>query len=407
MEIFDLYRSLSIKTDSKIVLLVLDGLGGHPDPERGVSELQAARIPNLDNLASESACGLSTAIAPGITPGSGPSHLSLFGYDPLVYTVGRGVLSALGVDFDLRPRDVAARVNFCTVDDDGVVADRRAGRISTDECARLCKKLEGIELPGAQAFLWPEMDYRAAFVLRGEGLSGAVSDSDPQRTGHKPRRVEPHDPPDGREDAARKTADLVNRYIDEARKRLEGEHPANMILMRGFDEHTDFPAMQDIYKLDPACIATYPMYKGLSKLVGMKILATGMEIEDELETLKEHWDRHDFFYFHIKKTDSMGEDGNFDGKVKILEKADALIPKLREMGPDVLAVTGDHSTPCVLKAHSWHPIPFTIWSSYCQPDTVKQLDEPSCAQGSLNGMRHVDIMPMLMANALKFIKFGA
>jgi 2,3-bisphosphoglycerate-independent phosphoglycerate mutase len=405
MDPFDLYRSLSVRTDSKILLFVMDGLGGHPHPEHGVSELEAARIPNLDALAQASACGLSVPLAWGITPGSGPSHLALFGYDPFRYVVGRGVLSALGVEFDLRPGDVAARANFCTVDPSGRITDRRAGRIPTEECARLCSILrERVRVPGVEIFIEPEMEYRAAFVLRGDGLSGALTDSDPQRTGVPPVPVRPRDPADA---AARRTAELVNSFLEQARKALEKEHPANMILLRGFDTHSAFPTLEEVFKLRAACIATYPMYKGLSKLVGMKILKTGISLEEEYATLKEHWDAFDFFYFHVKKTDSMGEDGNFDGKVRILEEVDAFLPRILELRPDVLAVTGDHATPCILKAHSWHPVPFLLQSSYCQPDAVDRFTEKAFAQGSLNGMRHTDIMPLLMANALKFIKFGA
>jgi len=406
MDPFDLYRTLSVRTKSKILLVVMDGLGGHPFPGRGISELEAARIPNLDRLASESICGLSTPIAPGITPGSGPSHLALFGYDPFRYNVGRGVLSALGIDFDLRGGDVAARANFCTVDN-GVITDRRAGRIPTEESARRCEILSSIELPGAELFIQPEMDYRAAFILRGEGLSGDLTDSDPQATGEPPRDVEARAASGPKAEAARRTAGLVNAFLRQAAVRLASHPPGNMILLRGFDEHADFPRIQDVFKLTPACIAAYPMYRGLSKLCGMEVLETGMRLEDELNTLKAHWDRHDFFFFHIKKTDSCGEDGDFDGKVAVLEEVDALLPKLRDLGPDVLAVTGDHSTPCLLAAHSWHPVPLLIWSPRCQPDEVTSFHERALARGGLAAIRHVDIMPLLMANALKFIKYGA
>lgn len=421
MDPLDLYRELSIKTGSKILLVVMDGLGGHPHPDKGTSELEAARIPNLDALAADSICGMSTAVLPGITPGSGPSHLALFGYDPMRYNVGRGVLSALGIDFDIKGGDVAARANFCTVDDRGHITDRRAGRIPTEESRRLCGLLADVRVEGVEIFIQEEMDYRAALVLRGEGLSGALTDSDPQQTGVPPRDVEPRVPAghgggsgsggagagDAAAAAAARTARAVNEFIAQARERLKDQRPANMILLRGFDEHQTYPSMSDVYKLSPACIATYPMYRGLCKLCGMTVIPTGMSLDDELATLREHWDAHDFVYFHIKKTDSMGEDGNFEGKVRILEEVDDLLPRLRELKPDVLAVTGDHSTPSALAAHSWHPVPILIWSDLCQPDEVTAFHEKALTRGGLMGIRHTDVMPLLMANARKLIKYGA
>ncbi|MBU1700171.1 MAG: 2,3-bisphosphoglycerate-independent phosphoglycerate mutase [Candidatus Eisenbacteria bacterium] len=407
MNPFDLYRSLAKKTDSKILLVVFDGLGGHPTPAMGMSELEAAKTPNLDALVAEGACGLSTPISAGITPGSGPAHLGLFGYEPLDYIIGRGVLSALGIGFDLQPGDVAARINFCTMNSDGLITDRRAGRIATEEGAKRCKILSEIKLPGVEIFVQPEMDYRAAAIFRGAGLCGKLSDSDPQTTGVPPLDVKPLNPPATQIKEAAHTANLVTRFIAEARSRLKGMEPANMVLLRGFDDHLQIPSFQHIFKLKPVCIATYPMYKGLSKLVGMDVLNAGSTLESELETLKANWDKYDFFFFHIKKTDSMGEDGDFNGKVDVLQHGDTLFPEFKKLNPDVIAVTGDHSTPCLLKSHSWHPVPFVVWSPYCRPDNVQRFDERSIAEGSLNGMKHVDIMPLLMANALKFEKFGA
>jgi len=398
---FELYRSLAVRTPSKIVFLVMDGLGGLVHPDFGRSELEAARLPNLDALARESATGLSLPIGHGITPGSGPSHLALFGYDPLSYEVGRGLLSVLGIDLELRTGDVAARVNFCTVDDAGIIRDRRAGRIATTECARLCALLREIRIPGLEIQLQPEMDYRAALLIRGAGLDGRLSDSDPQREGFAPLPVSP------KVEEATATADLLNAFLGAARERLRNESPANMILLRGFAQHQGFPSMRDTFALDPACIAAYPMYRGVSRLVGMKVLATGSTIEDEVKTLEQHWGEHDFFFFHVKKTDSAGEDGNFEGKVAVLEAVDALLPRLRALQPDVIVVTGDHSTPSALSAHSWHPVPVILWGRHCQPDSVTEFHERALQSGSLCGIHHVDLMPLAMANAFKFLKYGA
>lgn len=398
---FDLYRRISVRTDSKIVLLIMDGLGGHPHDLHGRSEMEVADTPNLDALTARSATGLSHPVAPGITPGSGPGHLSLFGYDPITYEVGRGVLSALGIDFPMKGGDVAARVNFCTVDEEGKVTDRRAGRIATEVTAGLCEKLAGISVEGAEMFLRPEMDYRAALVLRGKGLDGRLLDSDPQREGVEPLEVKPAAP------EAEQTAKLVNEYIGKAREVLRGESPANMILVRGFAQLPDIPSMGELYKLRPACIATYPMYRGVSRLVGMEILDGGTTLENEVEALKKHWKEHDFFFFHVKKTDSAGEDGDFQAKVHVIEAVDRIAPAIRDLGPDVLAICGDHSTPSILKAHSWHPLPFVLWSEYCRPDSVEEFTEEACAHGNLGHIHHTDIMPLLMANALKFLKYGA
>lgn len=401
-ERFEFYQRLAIETPSKILYLVMDGLGGLPHPEFGDrSELEVANLPNLDALAARSATGLSHPIGAGVTPGSGPSHLALFGYDPKLYGVGRGILSALGIDFDLKAGDVAARLNFCTLGDDGKITDRRAGRIPTDECERLCAKLKALEVPGIEVLIRPEMHYRAALVLRGTGLDGRLTDSDPQREGQAPLQVQPL-----HRDATR-TAELVNAVVAQARTILEGETKANMILVRGFAQHLGFPSMAEIWRLKPACIAVYPMYRGVSRLVGMKVLATGSTIEDEATTLEEHWADHDFFFFHVKKTDSAGEDGDFRGKVEVLEGVDRLLPRLLALKPDVIVVTGDHSTPSVLKGHSWHPVPLIIGGAHCQPDRVQAFDERALFEGSLYRIHHTDILPLAMANAFKLLKYGA
>ena len=401
---FDLIKRTAVSTETTIVLLVVDGLGGLPDAKTGLTELEAARTPNLDALATESALGLSTPIEPGITPGSGPAHLSLFGYDPLASQVGRGVLDILGVGFELQHGDIAARTNFCTVDKDGVITDRRAGRIPDEEGRRICKHLhESISIEGVETFIVHTKEYRGGIVLRGDGLNGEVKDTDPQSVGKKPLPAEARSP------EAEHTADIFNRIIGRAREMLSGEEKANMILLRGIDTYEKLPQMQDIFKLKPVCIAAYPMYRGLAKLVGMELcdIPSTAGISEEFDALESIWGKHDFYFVHIKKTDSAGEDGDYEKKVHVIEELDEEIPRLRALSPDVVLVTGDHSTPSQMKSHSWHPLPTLLWSEHCRRDRQTAFGESSCIHGSLGGLMAVDLMPLAMANAGKLLKFGA
>ncbi len=397
----EILKELSLRTPTKIVLLVLDGLGGLPHPNTGQTELETAHKPNLDRLAAEGVCGLLVPVSSGITPGSGPGHLALFGYDPIRYTVGRGVLEALGLDFDLQDGDVAARCNYCTVDESGVITDRRAGRIPSEKNAELCRKLREIRIDGTEIFILPGKEHRFAAVFRGKGLGGEVADTDPQKVGLKPKEAVPLSP------AGARTAEVINEFIARARAVLAGSHPANMILFRGISQRPNLPRMSEVFKLNPAAIASYPMYRGLAKLVGMKVLDTGSTFADELKTLGAHWAEHDYFYVHYKATDTAGEDGDFARKVHAIEEADALIPKILALNPDVLVVTGDHSTPAILKGHSWHPVPVVVHSKYCRKGGTKEFSEKACAGGSLGRIRAADLMPIAMANALKLEKFGA
>ncbi len=397
----DLMRELAIENDTKIILLVLDGVGGLPMTPDGLTELEAAHTPHLDTLATRSICGMSTPIVPGVTPGSGPGHLSLFGYDPLEYEIGRGVLEALGIGFDLQREDLAARGNFCSLDSEGLITDRRAGRIPTEVGAALCEKLRMIELPGLVTFVEPVKEYRFVLVLRGEGLYDGLTETDPQQVGVPPLPVEPLHP------EATATAEIVNQWMAEARKILADEHPANGCNLRGIAKDPGLPQMPEIYKLHCGAIATYPMYRGVAKLAGMDVLPTGDTIETEVETLKQHWDEYDFFFFHVKKTDSRGEDGDFDGKAKVIEHLDAVLPDILALEPDVIIVTGDHSTPALWKAHSWHELPVLLWSKYIRPDSVPQYGERPCMAGGLGHILHPDLIPLAMAHAGRLAKFGA
>jgi len=382
-------------------LLVIDGLGGLPGAETGKTELEIANTPNLDRLAAKGVCGLIDPVGPGITPGSAPGHLALFGYSPASYNVGRGVLEAMGIDFDLQPGDVAARGNFCTVDGTGLVIDRRAGRISTEKCTELCQLLDGLTIDEAQLFVHPVREHRFVGVFRGEGLAADVSDSDPQQVGVVPMLINALRPEAGR------MANIANQFVTQAKEILADRHPANMVLLRGFSRLPSFPTMSEIYKLKPAAIASYPMYRGLAKLVGMEILETGTAIEDEFATLKQHYAGHDFFFLHIKGTDSAGEDGDFNQKVRVLEQLDSVLPELINLEPDVIVVTGDHSTPSILKGHSWHPVSLLLSAKWCRPDRVSQFSESACALGGLGRFPATQLMPLAMANALKLSKFGA
>jgi len=401
MKRFDLFRSLKRDEGGRMLLIVLDGLGGLPRNPAGKTELETANTPNMDALAAESVCGLHMPCAPGITPGSGPAHLGLFGYDPFEYNIGRGVLEALGIDFELKHGDLAIRINFCTLDDKGLVTDRRAGRIATEVNAKLCEKLRKIKLKGVELFVEPVKEHRAAVVLRGPGLHGGLNDSDPQVTGHPPLEVK------ASTKQAEKAARLCNEFTARAREILKNDHPANMVLLRGIDRHELLSNFADIFGARAAAIATYPMYRGLARLVGMDVLKTGETVESEIETLRKDGAGYDFVYFHVKKTDSYGEDGNFDAKVHVIDDWDKLVPRVRKMGFDVIAITGDHSTPAVMKGHSWHPVPVLLWSGLCRPDDVKVFGERACNHGGLGVFPAIDLIPMMLANAGRLQKYGA
>ena len=397
----NLMRELAITNETKILLVVMDGLGGLPRTSDGPTELEAAHTPHMDALAVRAICGMSTPVAPGVSPGSGPGHLALFGYDPLEYQIGRGVLEALGIGFELQRDDLAARGNFCTLDERGLITDRRAGRIPTEVGARLCEKLRAIHLPGVETFIEPVKEYRFVLVLRGPELYDGLTETDPQQTGKPPLPVEPLRP-----EAAR-SAELLNQWLSEARQILADEHPANGCNLRGIAKDPGLPHMPDVYQLRCGAIATYPMYRGVAKLAGMDVLPTGSTIEDEVETLKAHWADYDFFFFHVKKTDSTGEDGDFDAKVAVIEHFDRVLPEMLALGPDVVIITGDHSTPAVWKAHSWHELPVLLWSQYVRPDPVAQFGERPCMAGGLGHIHHTDLLPLAMAYAGRLNKFGA
>lgn len=405
MSDIDLSRSLSQTGDTKIVMLVLDGLGGLPKEPLGLTELETAFTPNMDRLAVEGALGLINTVDIGVTPGSGPGHLGLFGYDPLEYVIGRGVLEAVGIGLSLTDSDVAARGNFCTVDGTGTITDRRAGRISTKECARMVSLIEDITIDGVEIIVKPVRDYRFVLLLRGPNLSPSLNETDPQKTGLKPLRLRPQD---GSAEA-RTTADIVNQWVDKVAERIKGEHPANMVTLRGWSREPGLPGFSEVFGLNAAALAVYPMYKGLASLVGMKLIEGLSSLDDQVEALRTNWESYDFFFFHYKYTDSKGEDGDFDGKVSEIEKVDKAIPRIMELNPDVLIITGDHSTPAVLKSHSWHPVPLILWAPGKTRSnlSVSGFGETQCLNGSLGQFRAASLMRLVTASAGRQTKYGA
>ena len=401
MKMHDLIRELREPNDTKMVLLVADGLGGLPLEPGGKTELESARTPNLDACVREGVCGLSTPVLPGITPGSGPGHLGLFGYDPLEHRIGRGILEALGINFQVGPRDVATRGNFCTVDDQGVITDRRAGRPATERCVALCKKLQEVRVPGVEVFVEPVREHRFVVVFRGDDLGDAVNDTDPQLTGHKPLEAKGADP------HSENTARAANHFIAEAARVLKNDAPTNMVTLRGFARYPKIATMQDVYGVRAVALAVYPMYKGLARLVGMDVPDCGATLGDQVETLRQLWGQYDFFFIHFKYTDSTGEDGNFAAKVEMIERLDGELPKVRALNPDVLVITGDHSTPSKLRSHSWHPVPTLLWARTCRPDAVTEFGELYCLRGGLGHFQAMYLLPLMMAHARRLGKFGA
>jgi 2,3-bisphosphoglycerate-independent phosphoglycerate mutase len=399
----ELPDALALPEGGRIVLLVLDGLGGLPDADSGLTELEAAATPNLDRLARRAALGLQRPVGYGITPGSGPAHLSLFGYDPIRYNIGRGVLSALGVGFAVQPGDVAIRLNFATIDAAGNVIDRRAGRPSDDENRRLVQKLrENVGGPGGlQVFFESEKEHRAVLVLRGRQLSAALADTDPQTEGVPPLPVQALHADAG------ETAQLLQQVLNRAYEVLSDEAAANCILARGIDAYHPFPTFPERYRLNARAIAKYPMYRGVARLVGMEGARVPDSDEESVSVLEQEFDAYDFHFVHFKAMDSRGEDGVFEAKRKAIEAVDALLPRIEALRPDVLMITGDHSTPSQLRAHSWHPVPVMIVSPWTRPQPDATFGERACARGELGILPGQELMTLALAHAQRLTKYGA
>jgi len=399
----DLFSSIAKRSgvNTKIVLYVIDGLGGLPG-DSGRAEMEVADLPNLDKLASDSICGLIDLVGRGIAPGSGPGHLALFGYDPVRYMIGRGALAAAGIGFPLEQGDVAARINFCSLDDDGNITDRRAGRLATEESAKRIPLLRDIKVEGAEVFAEVVRDYRGLVVFRGEGLGANLADSDPQMTGVRPLQIEALDA------ESESAAAIANEFVAKAIEALKPHAPGNGVLMRGFSSYPDMPTLQELYGVNPVAIAFYPMYRGVARYAGMDVITEGINgFDDELAALEANFDKYDYFFLHYKYADSAGEDKNFALKVERLEEADAAIPRIMALNPDVLVVTGDHSTPAVWGAHSWHPVPVLMKAPYIRTDDVTAFTERACAAGGLGRFPGRELMPTMLAHAGRLDKFGA
>jgi 2,3-bisphosphoglycerate-independent phosphoglycerate mutase len=402
MELHRFYSSLAIRNDRKIVVLLIDGLGGLSHEDYGYkTELEYANHPNLDRLASRGATGMLTPVLAGVTPGSGPAHLALFGVDPIAFNIGRGVLEALGIGLVPDPADVLARGNFCTIDDKGVIIDRRAGRISTHTCEERLSLLRDIRVPGCDIELHAVRDHRFVLRLKGSDLDGHIDNTDPGTVGAKPR------PAAALNARAEQTASLVNAFVDQALDRLKGPSAANALVLRGFSSLPNIPSFDELYGLRSAALAIYPMYKGLARAVGMDILDCGNAFPDQLRTLETEWEGYDYFFIHYKYTDSCGEDGDFLSKVNHIETLDGSIGPLVSLEPSVLAITGDHSTPAALKSHSWHPVPLLLVSPTCRRDGSTAFNESVCARGGLGALESKYLMGLLLAHALRLEKFGA
>ena len=408
MNLDALYSELTLKTKAKLALMVLDGLGDIATLAQGeMTPLEAARTPNLDALVAQGcAQGRMIPIAPGITPGSGPGHLGLFGYDPLEFQVGRGVIEALGLGLTLKPGDVAARANFCTLDAKGTVTDRRAGRIPTATCEKLCALLAAKvkKLGDTEVIIKAGKEHRFVVVFRGKGLQGPLTDADPNREGFPIPTVKPRDPQNAKQ---KKMAKLIADFYQTALPVLAKERPANGFLMRGVAHQPDIPLFEQRYRLKPACLAVYPMYKGLAQLVGMKKIEGPQTIAEQFERYLAEYAHYDFFFIHFKYTDKFGEDGNFEAKKRAIEEFDAALPILLKKKPDVLAITGDHSTPCAIKGHSWHPQPVLLHSAVSGSDKLQRFTETGANQGSLGVFEAKYLIRLMQANAKMFDKFGA
>ena len=402
MNDFPLLPRIIRKSDAKILMLVLAGIGGPPDPMYGRSELDAARIPNMDHIAQQSAGGLSTPVAPGVSPGGAISNLALLGYDPMKHAFGRGALEALGAGMDLGPGDIAFRGNLAAVDESGTLLDRRAGRPSTEQAAPLIQRLSAIKVAGVEIQIHPGVDHRFALRLRGSGLNPAVTDTDPMEIGVAPSVSEAEVP------AARKTAKTINEFVHKASSALDGDPQANAVLLRGAASPPELASLPDIYKLEPAAITAYPVYQGLARAVGMELYAVAPDFRSHLEALKEHWEEHDFLWVHYKEPDTAAADGDFNAKKHAIEKLDEHVRDVLDLKPDVFVIATDHASPSGMGGHSWHAVPFMIRSpSTLGGSGIDRFNEKDLRHGSLGHFEAKHAMMLIMAHAGKLRRFGA
>ncbi len=396
----DLIRRLSQPADTKVILCVLDGLGGMPGP-RGRTELEEARTTHLDRLVSDGCIGRTLPVGYGITPGSGPGHMALFGYDPLAFEIGRGALESTGIGFEIGPDDITARGNLCTLDTAGRITDRRAGRLPTERTRAICEQLQTITLPGVETFVQVVQDQRFILVLRGPGLSDQITETDPQREGIPPIVCSAITPEGDH------IATLVSEWVTRATAMLAGQERANGVLLRGWSGRPKVPPFPELWKLRAAAVTVYPMYRGVARLVGMDALDGGHDIHEQIAAIRAHWDEYDFFFLHYKYTDSAGEDGDFRRKCDAIEAFDQAVPELVALKPDVLVVTGDHSTPALMAAHSFHPVPVLVWGQNVRRDHLHHFNEVSAREGELGMFPATEVLPIAFGHAGRLAKFGA
>ena len=396
-------NELLLSNDNKVIFLILDGLGDIPNPAFGLkTPLEAAKKPNMDGLAMKR--GVLGRIIPvdiGITPGSGPGHLSLFGYDPQVHEIGRGVLEVLGLNMDLRDGDLAARANFCTIKE-GLVTDRRAGRIPTSETERLCRTISSnIEkIEGCEVIIKPGKSHRFAVIFRGPDLADKLTDADP----HKDNKPFVHTSAKAPE--AEFAARVVNSFMEKVMDLLKAEPVANGALLRGFSCKPDIQPFTEKYAMKALAIATYPMYRGIAKVLGMDVKDEPADYDEAVSLLKKNYNDYQVFFFHVKETDLAGEDGNFEEKVQAIEAVDRFLPEITGLDPHALVITGDHSTPCPLKGHSWHPVPALVVTKTGETDG-HAFHEKNCLVGSAGTIYSKDLMALALAHGGRLDKYGA
>ncbi|MCK4443355.1 MAG: 2,3-bisphosphoglycerate-independent phosphoglycerate mutase [Thermoplasmata archaeon] len=405
----------------KILLIILDGMADRPVAVLGSkTPLQAANTPNMDWFAKNGMCGQMDPIAPGVRPGSDTSHLAILGYNPHEVYTGRGPFEAAGVGLPMEHGDIAFRCNFGTIDADGTVRDRRAGRIrkGTSEIAR---DLDGMPIEGVKVIFKEATEHRAVLILRGDGLSPKVTDVDPHAVGVKYHECEALEPEAGR------TAEIVNEFVERSReiladhevnkKRLkEGDFPANIILPRGSGVFPHLDSLEERFGIRSAAICGVTLIKGICRVAGMKILdvdgATGGLDTDMIAKGKaaiEALESYDFVFLNVKAPDICGHDGDPEGKVKVAERLDMMMSFIRkELRNDVImAVTSDHSTPVSVRDHAGDSVPLIVYGKDIRVDEVSSYDEISVTKGILGRIRGSDLIHILLDQSGRAEKFGS
>lgn len=412
----------------KAVLVIADGMADRPLKELDwKTPLEAAHKPSLNQIAKTGVCGIMDPISPGLTPGSDTATLALLGYNALKVYSGRGAFEAIGSGVNVLQGDVAFRCNFATVDNNLVVLDRRAGRISNEDASKLAESLQKIKLTkhSDAVFLFKNtIQHRAALVIRGPKLSTAVSDSDPEKIGEKASEIKPLD----KSPEAKLTAGILNELMQKFHEVLK-QHPVNkervrrglppafIILCRGAGTIPNIKSLSQKYDISATCIGAAPLIRGVCKAAGMKLIdvkgATGTPQTDLTAKAKatvQALKTNDFVLLHVKATDVASHDGNIKQKIELIEKIDSMLGYTLNninSSSSYLAVTADHTTSSITRDHEGDPVPIAITGPYVRRDDVEEYDERTCAKGGLNRIRGLDLMPILMNLIGKTKKFGA